>query len=126
MRELALAWPPAAAESSESVSRPSDAPYTAAEAGRSGADDNEVEDVAGDRVEGQAEMLGELARRGVAQRRDRGHDHPGNVAAAQPQVREQDVGIVHVLDVDPRVRQVRTSFDERQRVPWRPASTAIR
>ena len=73
MRELAPAWPPMATASSDTVSSPSDAPYTAA-ASPAGpaADDDEVEQCnPGGDVEREAEVLGELARRRAAQHRGR-------------------------------------------------------
>ena len=108
MRELAPAWPPVATR----VERDGVEPFRRAvdrggQPGRPAADDDEVEHVARHRAEREPEVLGELARRRVAQHAGR-RDHDGRVRRPEAHVGEQHVDVVVVLEVDPRVREART------------------
>ena len=107
MRELAPAWPPIPTASMRDGVEPfRRAVHRGCKAGRPRPHHDQVEDVPGHRVEGEAEVLGELARRRPAQHRDR-RDDGGDVVGPQPHPGQDDVGIVDVLEVDPGVRQVR-------------------
>ena len=65
-------------------------------------------------MEGEAEVLGELARRRVAQHRG-GGDDDGRVAGRRPMLGQQHVDVVGVLEVDPGVRQLDAGGEGPQR-----------
>ena len=83
------------------------------EPGGPGPDDDQVEHVSGSWMKGQPEVLGERRRRGATQGL-RGHDHRRDVLHAKPHAREQLVGLLDVLDVDPRVREMRVLRERAQ------------
>ena len=82
--------------------------------GRAGSHHDEVEEEAGRKVEREAEVLGELPGRGVAQHGCRRDDHRG-VGRAQAHAGQQHADVLGILEVDPGVGQVRTGRERPQR-----------
>jgi hypothetical protein len=84
------------------------------EPGRAAADDDEVEDVPGRRLERQPEVRREISRRRAPHRVGR-RDHRRQIAALEREALEQRLRVVGLLDVDPRVREVRVLGERAQR-----------